>query len=64
VRCHFQVPKADKVKDITMPIMATCVTCHAGEVAFNYTQCLKCHGPEIEKMAVPEGHKVQPAKAP
>lgn len=55
--CHTRVDKAASVRDIVMPEMATCVGCHAGQVAFDYVQCLKCHGPEIEKRAVPESHK-------
>jgi hypothetical protein len=37
--------------------MASCVECHQGEIAFDYAQCLRCHGPEIHKLAVPESHQ-------
>jgi hypothetical protein len=57
LRCHFQVPKATKVSAIHLPAMATCVECHQGEVAFDYVECLRCHGPEIQKLPIPENHK-------
>jgi hypothetical protein len=56
-RCHFEVNKADKVRDLKLPVMATCVECHSGEVAFDYTSCLKCHAPDIMDKPVPETHK-------
>ena len=55
-RCHSAVKEATRVKDIAKPAMATCVECHQGEVAFDYTNCLKCHGDDITKMPVPESH--------
>lgn len=56
-RCHFAVPKTKRIKDITKPVITTCVECHQGEVAFDYTNCLKCHGDDITEKVVPESHK-------
>jgi len=58
-RCHFAVAQAEKVGTITMPIMATCVECHSGEVAFDYAQCLKCHEKSIAEKPVPPSHEVK-----
>lgn len=57
LRCHAAVPKAKTVKQITWPVMATCVDCHAGEVAFDYSNCLKCHAADIGDKPIPESHK-------
>jgi len=57
LRCHSSVTTAKKIRDISMPVMATCVECHQGEVAFDYTNCLKCHGSQIHEKPVPQSHK-------
>lgn len=56
-RCHGSVMSATKVARIRMPVMDTCVTCHQGEVAFGYSQCLKCHGKGIRQQPLPQSHK-------
>jgi len=57
MRCHYAVPRANKVREIDMPVMATCVTCHLGEVAFDFANCLKCHHDDIAKKPVPKSHQ-------
>lgn len=57
MRCHFEVPKSKKVTTLALPVMATCVECHQGEIAFDYAECLKCHGAGIDKKPVPESHR-------
>lgn len=66
MRCHFEVPKAKQVSTLQLPKMDTCVECHQGEVAFDYAECLRCHGAGIEKKPVPADHKkaVERAKKP
>ena len=56
LRCHFEVPRATKVATLQLPVMATCVECHQGEVAFSYADCLKCHDKGIEARLLPEDH--------
>jgi c(7)-type cytochrome triheme protein len=56
-RCHSTVTQAKKVRDIKMPMMEACVECHQGEVAFDYTNCLKCHGKGIKEKVIPDSHK-------
>lgn len=63
--CHTEMAKTAKLKDIVFPKMATCVDCHAGEVAFDYAECLRCHGEAEAKAPLPPGHpkpKAKPAK--
>ena len=57
MRCHAEVTKAKNIGTLKLPAMATCVECHQGEVAFDYAQCLMCHGKGIEKKPVPADHK-------
>lgn len=57
MRCHFEVPKAKQVSKLQLPKMDTCIECHQGEIAFDYAECLRCHGEGIEKKPVPADHK-------
>ncbi len=56
VRCHYDVKRAKKVAKLKLPKMATCVECHEGEVAFSYSDCLKCHDKGIELKLLPRTH--------
>lgn len=55
-RCHYNVSKATKVARLQLPEMATCVECHQGEIAFSYSDCLKCHEEGIETRLLPADH--------
>lgn len=56
LRCHFDVPKSQKIATLILPKMATCVECHQGELAFSYAECLKCHEKGIESRIKPPDH--------
>jgi hypothetical protein len=56
LRCHFEVPKSEKIAKLILPKMATCVECHQGELAFSYAECLKCHEKGIESRLLPADH--------
>ncbi len=59
LRCHFEVPRSQKIATLILPKMATCVECHQGELAFSYAECLKCHEKGIEARLVPPTHKIK-----
>ena len=62
-RCHTSVGETIQVKDVTMPVMDTCVTCHDGKLSFHYGKCLNCHGKAVADKPTPASHKAATAKA-
>lgn len=60
-KCHVNGHEAKTLRQIQIPPMATCITCHDGEHAWHFSSCLKCHKEGTMSAPLPASHPTTPA---
>ena len=58
--CHYEIPKSNSVKNLSLPKMLDCIQCHdsarAVKAEFQMGNCKTCHAEPLASTAVPNSH--------